>query len=601
MKKYLLILLLIVISFSLIPVGVSADPGEDWIVVFPADASQNDVAVLADQYDLIPILYPYYRCGETAARALADQPGVASVFPAGVAQLCERTTYKPVYDDPESAEQWGLAAVNIENCWKYYTTGSSRVTVCVIDSGFYYGHEDAGSQFIAGRDYVDGGINNHDDSSHGTSCAGLLGATTDNGIGITGLCKNVRIVNQRAFYYDTEEEKNLSDAGRVAQAICDAVNIYHADVISMSFLFLENQLMNPENFDMMEAACEYAASKGAILVAAAGNYGTTTNDICYPAAYDCVIGVGALAKQGSSVVPANFSVHNKGVFCCAPGANIMTLGNPESKENELLDEDKKIGLYRYTGGTSLATPFVAGLAVMAKSLDPAMTNSKFMALLIDTCTDLGEEGYDYYYGNGLINYEKTVKKIYDEKHGNVFVDVSKSNWFYNAVTEVYKRNLMSGVSKTRFAPNMKLDRAMFVTILYRMAGSPATEGENPFVDVEAGSWYDAATNWGQEKGIVSGLGEGRFGPNVSITREQIAAILGRYAEAYNIVLPTDQGEADFSDADKISDWAKEPVEALVKAGIINGMGDGTFAPRNTATRAQAAQLINSLCKVIEGH
>ncbi len=170
-------------------------------------------------------------------------------------------------------------------------------------------------------------------------------------------------------------------------------------------------------------------------------------------------------------------------------------------------------------------------------------------------------------------------------------DLKAGAWYKEFVQKMLENGYMNGTSSTTFAPDSTLTRAMFVTLLYRAAGQPAVPFAAPFEDVSDDDYFAAAVDWAYETGIVNGMSETKFSPNGNITREQMSAILDRYAQAYGIVLPDDQGEAAFSDADKISSWAKDSVTALAKAGIINGMGDGTFAPKKTATRAQAAKIL----------
>ena len=110
-----------------------------------------------------------------------------------------------------------------------------------------------------------------------------------------------------------------------------------------------------------------------------------------------------------------------------------------------------------------------------------------------------------------------------------FADVSGSDWFYNDVRYVYEKGIMDGTGADRFSPNAPLTRAMIVTILYRMAGSPSVSGSSDFTDVAAGKWFAKAVAWAAANGIVNGYGSGLFGPNDPVTREQLAAILYRYA------------------------------------------------------------------------
>ena len=149
------------------------------------------------------------------------------------------------------------------------------------------------------------------------------------------------------------------------------------------------------------------------------------------------------------------------------------------------------------------------------------------------------------------------------------------------------KGLMNGVGGGKFDPNGSLTRAMLVTILYRSEGSPKVGGEaNPFTDVQAGQWYTDAVIWASKEGIVNGMTETTFAPNDSITREQIATILYRYDGS-----PKVSGNLyQFSDAFSVSAYAYDAMLWAVKSGIINGL-DGKLAPQDNATRAQTAKIL----------
>lgn len=169
---------------------------------------------------------------------------------------------------------------------------------------------------------------------------------------------------------------------------------------------------------------------------------------------------------------------------------------------------------------------------------------------------------------------------------NPFEDVSESDWFYKAVKYASSSKLMNGVSTTRFAPNEPLTRAMFVTVLYRMEGEPETEIVE-FDDVVKGAWYEKAVSWASRNGIVNGVSKTEFAPQRNITREQMATIMFRYAKTKGIDTTTEKVKS-YTDADEISSYATEAVNWASGIGLMSGNPDGTFAPKNNSTRAQAA-------------
>lgn len=166
-------------------------------------------------------------------------------------------------------------------------------------------------------------------------------------------------------------------------------------------------------------------------------------------------------------------------------------------------------------------------------------------------------------------------------------DVSQSQWYYKAVDFVVSNGLMSGVSASEFAPNELLSRAMLAQVLFNQAGKPETDAEVTYTDAEQDAWYATALAWATEANLLSGYGDGTFGPNDPITREQLALILYRFEGAPEV----ETEEIDFSDAEQVSDYAKKAVAWAIQEGIINGKGEGTLDPKGQATRAEIAQVL----------
>ena len=171
---------------------------------------------------------------------------------------------------------------------------------------------------------------------------------------------------------------------------------------------------------------------------------------------------------------------------------------------------------------------------------------------------------------------------------NPFTDVKENDWFYDSVKYAYENDLMNGISNTEFAPDSEVTRAMFVTVIYRMENEPQT-GKCAFTDVESGSYYESAVAWANENGIVSGISEDCFAPNEPITREQMAAIIYRYAafKGYDI---TTSSNTSYTDNDNISYYAKDAVIWAAEKSVMTGNTDGSFAPKANTTRAQVASV-----------
>lgn len=187
----------------------------------------------------------------------------------------------------------------------------------------------------------------------------------------------------------------------------------------------------------------------------------------------------------------------------------------------------------------------------------------------------------------------TVKAVFRQESSDVswenpFADVHEQAWYFDAVRFVKQSGLFSGMDETTFAPEHAMTRAMLITVLYRAAGSPAVAGSANaiFADVDDTSYYGSAVVWAWQNGITSGVSEERFGPEESITREQLAAMLHRYEKTQLAFL-----RCSFTDMDQASDYAKGALAWAVENGILNGMGDGRIDPAGTATRAQVSQIL----------
>ena len=178
-----------------------------------------------------------------------------------------------------------------------------------------------------------------------------------------------------------------------------------------------------------------------------------------------------------------------------------------------------------------------------------------------------------------------------------FTDVTEENWFYDAVQYVYGRGLMNGTSDTIFSPDGTMNRAMLVTILYRLEGEPAVTAANVFSDVPADTWYTDAVIWADAHDIVEGVGNQRFAPADHITREQMAVMLYRYSQYKGYDLKTGADLSRYTDAAGISSWALEAMAWANAEGLITGRTASTIVPSGTATRAEAATI---LMRFLEG-
>lgn len=180
----------------------------------------------------------------------------------------------------------------------------------------------------------------------------------------------------------------------------------------------------------------------------------------------------------------------------------------------------------------------------------------------------------------------------------VFTDVPQGAWYAKAVAFVLEKALFQGVAPGQFSPDAPMTRAMFVTVLARLDGANLAEYQgSEFTDVAPGSWYAPAVAWATQQNLIQGMGNGKFGPDSPISRQEMATLLHRYLLAKKITLPQKE-QPPFGDAAAISAWAADGVTAMQQQGLISGEGNGNFNPQGTATRAAVATIFMNLSQAL---
>lgn len=187
------------------------------------------------------------------------------------------------------------------------------------------------------------------------------------------------------------------------------------------------------------------------------------------------------------------------------------------------------------------------------------------------------------------------EKAPEQPFVNPFRDVTEQDWYYDAVAYTCQRKLMLGVAADEFAPSLKMSRAMLVTVLYRLEGSPeASSFDNPFADVKSGEWYTDAVCWAAKEGVVKGMSETSFAPKGDLTREQCATIFYRYAQTKGMDTTARGNLTDFPDGGDTSPYAQTPMQWAIGSALIQGTDEGhgtILQPQGTATRAQLATIL----------
>ncbi|MCI8331873.1 MAG: S-layer homology domain-containing protein [Clostridiales bacterium] len=200
---------------------------------------------------------------------------------------------------------------------------------------------------------------------------------------------------------------------------------------------------------------------------------------------------------------------------------------------------------------------------------------------------------------------------------NPFKDVPSNEWYYAAVRFAHSNKLFVGVSNDRFAPDQTMTRAMFVRVLKNLNdrlgfeiptetgskdddnyGKDIFDDNTPFTDVPLDEWYSDAVKWAYDRGIVAGYTNTEFGVDGNVSREEMCAFLYRFAAKAGIELEAIR-ELHFNDMDRVSSWAKAPVQTMANAGVVGGVGGNRFAPADTATRAEVAQIMKTFCAALQ--
>ena len=286
------------------------------------------------------------------------------------------TTYEP--GDPDFSDKtmsYGFEKIDALDAWDV-VTGTPEIIIAVIDSGVKLDHPEFAGRLVAGYDYINRDDEADDDSGHGTHVAGIIAAGLDNGEGVAGVCPNCRLMPVKVL-----NENNLGSWSQLAQGILFAVD-HGARIINLSL-----GASTPSG--TLASAVDYAIESGVIVIAAAGNYASDAP--FYPAALEGVIAVGATTSKDTRWAKSDFGDY---VDVTAPGELIYSTYH---NLNNIYHG------YTYMSGTSMATPFVSGVAGLVLSVAPELSADDVTQALILGVDDLGPEGRDDNFGYGRVN------------------------------------------------------------------------------------------------------------------------------------------------------------------------------------------------------
>ena len=296
--------------------------------------------------------------------------------------------------DPRYVEQWAHATINSPQAWDI-TTGSTGVIIAIVDTGIDEGHPDLAAKIVPGYDFVAGDADPHDEHGHGTHCAGIAAAITNNSLGVAGMDWQARIMPVRVL--------DFQGSGWTSDIASGIIWAYQngADVISLS-------LGGPVYSPTLQNAVNAAHNAGSLVVAAMGNDRTGGNPTAYPAANDNVMAVAATTTTDTYAYYSQYGSHTD---IAAPGGEVYFLHDlrgilstlPTYNNFYLRTAYGFSSSYDQLQGTSMATPYVSGLAALIWSLNPALTPDQVQQTIQDTAVDLGPAGWDPDFGWGRID------------------------------------------------------------------------------------------------------------------------------------------------------------------------------------------------------
>ena len=266
------------------------------------------------------------------------------------------------------------------------------------------------------------------------------------------------------------------------------------------------------------------------------------------------------------------------------------------------------GVSKYTikfetnGGTTVANKSVTRNAKLAEPTAPTKDGFKFdgwytdkeLKTAYDFDTKVTKSFTLYAKWTEIEKEPENDNPVDTDKWENPFTDVKENDWYYADVEYAVENGLFNGTSATAFAPNGIITRAMMVTVLYRAEGEPAVNKSIPFADVDMGAYYANAVIWAKQNGIVNGVSETEFAPNDNITREQIAAIMHRYAQykGYDVSVGENTNILSYDDFDSISEYAIASMQYACGSGLMKGKTASTLNPKDNATRAEIAAILH---------
>lgn len=573
-----------------------ADVADDMRASEAVAAAQEVPGVVSVQPNFVYRLVDDLPAGalDESAASIADEQAEGDEDISAQALGMPNDDYVYTRDPNEPYNQYWLYTTRITRAWNL-VHADNTVTVATLDTGVDFDHADLEDNLL--MDYawdtynskpLSASVPNGDRIGHGTMVAGIISARANNGIGLAGASFNATILPVKVFNDTGAPEATTASVLSGYKYVVDLATsktVSNLRVINTSFGSYNTYSSSGYCLkdEALRKAIVSAKNAGIVTVCSGGNGkdGKPRTDNIYPADFDECVAVTALNTDNTNCY---WSDYNKKKNISAPGLLVTTTD--------------ATGGYSKASGTSMAAPIVSGVFALLFAAEPVATVDDACNAVYATATPISDaenDRTDISGSRGAIDASAAVEAL-EGLGRTAFSDVHPGEWFYNAVYFAKAHGIMNGVGDTgEFQPSAPTTRAQAATVLYNVysKGEVASSCNRP--DVDQSEWYANAVNWCVAHGIMTGYDDGSntFGPNDSLTREQMCKVLAiatkaDYASAdpakYNALLGTEETD----------EWARPFVVWAVDEGLVNGIDnhDGTHAldPLGLVYRCQTAQI-----------
>ncbi|MDQ0177153.1 S8 family peptidase [Bacillus chungangensis] len=447
---------------------------------------------------------------------------------------------------------WGYNLVKPPKALQSGYTGKG-VKIAIIDTGVNDQHPDL--HIAGGVSFIGDRTSYTDVFGHGTHVAGIIGAL-NNDIGIVGIAPEASIYAVRAL-----DDNGFGNQTNVIAGIDWAIE-HEMDIINLS-------LTTKQDSYALKKVLAKAYEKGILIVAASGNTKVPLpegTDVLYPARYPSVIAVGSIDEDH---LYSSFSYTGKSLEITAPGSYILTTSHVLT--------DNANGDYIVTHGTSIATPFVAGVLALYKEAFPELDHKEIRHMMQINALDLGTPGKNKEYGYGLIQAPT--------KDTTPYSDVREASWYTPSVQHLSGEAIISGYPDGTFQPHEVVTRAEAVTMIGKILNVETDSSETIFTDVKPASFAAPYIQAASELAMITGFPDGSFKPDDPIVRGDVAILMKK---AFHL---PDNNTASFRDV-RPEAYYYEAVNSLKTAHMTNGYPDHTFKPNESITRSELTVLLS---------